>query len=100
MIALTHVPSPNLDAGLRTYVGREPIDFGLALRQHEGYCRALRDGGASVRTLDVNRGLPDSVFIEDTAVVLDEVAVLAAMGDPARRAEPAGVEPVLREYRE
>jgi dimethylargininase len=100
MLALTHVPSPNLDAGLRTYVGRVPIDFGRAVRQHEDYCRALRDCGAAVRTLDVNRGLPDSVFIEDTAVVLDEVAVLAAMGDPARRAEPAGVEAVLREYRE
>jgi dimethylargininase len=49
--------------------------------------------------LDVNRDHPDGVFIEDTAVVLDEAAILASMGAPARRQEPAGVEPVLREYR-
>ncbi len=100
MIALTHVPSPNLEQGQRTYVGRVPIDLALAGRQHEAYCRMLRDCGAAVRTLDVNRELPDSVFIEDTAVVLDEVAVLASMGAPARRAEPAAVEPELWKYRE
>ena len=100
MLALTHVPSPNMDEGLRTYVGRAPIDPGLAVRQHEDYCRLLRACGAEVRTLDVNRDLPDCAFIEDTAVVLDEVAVLASMGDAARRAEPAGVEPELRKYRE
>jgi dimethylargininase len=99
MLALTHVPSPNLDQAQRTYVGRVPIDLALAGRQHEAYCRMLRDCGATVRTLDVNRDLPDSVFIEDTAVVLDEVAVLASMGAPSRRAEPAGVEPELRKYR-
>jgi dimethylargininase len=60
----------------------------------------LRRSGADVHTLVVNRGLPDSVFIEDTAVVLDEVAVLASMGAPSRRAEPAGIEPVLCKYRE
>jgi dimethylargininase len=100
MIALTHVPSPNLDQAQRTYVGRVPIDLALAGRQHEAYCRLLRECGATVRTLDVNRELPDSVFIEDTAVVLDEVAVLASMGAPSRRAEPAGVEPELRKYRD
>jgi dimethylargininase len=100
MLALTHVPSPNLDQCQRTYVGRVPIDYGRAVRQHEDYCRLLRQCGAAVRTLDVNRALPDSVFIEDTAVVLDEVAVLASMGAPSRRAEPAGVEPELRKYRE
>ena len=60
----------------------------------------LRRCGADVRTLVVNRGMPDSVFIEDTAVILDEVAVLASMGAPSRRAEPAGIEPELRKYRE
>src|SRR5207245_867630 len=42
----------------------------------------------------------DSVFIEDTAIVLDEIAVLASMGVESRRAEPAGIEPVLKEYRQ
>jgi len=100
MLALTHAPSPNLEQCQRTYVARAPIDYGRAVQQHEAYCRMLRRAGAGVRTLDVNHDLPDSVFIEDTAVVLDEVAVLASMGAPSRRAEPAGIEPELRKYRE
>src|SRR5437870_10976384 len=70
------------------------------MRQHGAYCSMLRTCGAEVITLDVNRDLPDCVFIEDTAIVLDEVAVLASMGVESRRAEPAGIEPVLREYRQ
>jgi dimethylargininase len=53
-----------------------------------------------VRTLEVNAELPDSTFIEDTAVILDEVAILCPMGAATRRAEAAGIELVLREYRE
>lgn len=98
MLALTHVPSPNLEQAQRTYVAPTPIDYALALRQHEAYCDMLRQCGARVVTLDVNRDLPDSVFIEDTAIVLDEVAVLASMGAPSRRAEPAGIEPELRRH--
>jgi dimethylargininase len=99
MLALTHLPSPNLESGQRTHVARVPLDYGLAVRQHAAYCQTLRDCGATIHTLEVNRDLPDSTFLEDTAVVLDEVAVLASMGTAARRAEPAGVEAELRKYR-
>jgi dimethylargininase len=99
MLALTHVPSPQMGHGERTHVARVPIDHELALRQHREYCQTLRDCGAGVRTLDVNRDRPDGVFIEDTAVILDEVAVLGSMGTETRRTEPAAMEPVLREYR-
>jgi dimethylargininase len=75
------------------------LDNELAVRQHAEFCRLLRDLGTVVRVLDVNRTLPDSTFIEDTAIVLDEVAVLASMGAAARREEPAGIEPELRKYR-
>src|SRR5437870_2565180 len=100
MLALTHVPSPRMDQCELTHVGRRAIDYGRAVEQHEQYCQMLRRCGVDVRTLDVNRDLPDSVFIEDTAIVLDEIAVLASMGVESRRAEPAGIEPVLREYRQ
>ena len=99
MLALTHIPSPNMDRGQRTHVARTAVDHVLAVRQHAAYCRMLADCGAAVRTLDVNRDLPDSTFIEDTAVVLDEAAVLASMGTPARQGEPAGIEPELRKHR-
>jgi dimethylargininase len=100
VLALTHLPSPDLELGQRTHVERLPIDYALALRQHEAYRTLLRECGCEVRLLDVNRQHPDGVFVEDTAVVLDEVAVLASMGAPARRPEPAGIEPVLLEYRQ
>jgi len=99
MRALTHVPSSNLHHGQRTHVPRQAIDEALALQQHRAYCQMLRDCGAEVRTLDVNRDLPDATFLEDTAIVLDEVAVLASMGTEARRRELAGIEPELRKYR-
>jgi dimethylargininase len=99
LIAITHPPSPRLQDCQRTYVARRRIDFDLARKQHNDYCGALRDCGAEVRTLEVNRNLPDGTFIEDTALVLDELAVVASMGADSRRAEPAAIEPELRRYR-
>jgi dimethylargininase len=90
----------NMYACERTYVPSAAIDHALALRQHAAYCRLLDECGANVVTLDVNAGMPDSAFIEDTAIVLDEVAVLSSMGATSRRAEPARIEPVLRERRD
>jgi dimethylargininase len=100
MIALTHRPSTNMAACQRTYVPQAAINLELAERQHAAYCRALAEHGAQVRTLDVNTSLPDCAFIEDSAIVLDEVAILCPMGTDSRRAEPGRIEPVLREYRE
>ncbi len=99
-LAITHAPSPKMEQGQRTHIGRTAIDFARACRQHEGYCQMLRDCGAEVQVLDVNREWPDSVFVEDTAIVLDEVAVLASMGAEARRGETAGVERELHKHRE
>lgn len=100
IIALTHAPSPNLNACELTHAARLPIDHALAVKQHAAYGEMLRQGGAEVRTLTANLALPDSVFIEDTAIVLDEVAVLASMGAKSRSAEPAGIEPELARYRD
>jgi len=99
-LAITHVPSPRLQHGERTYAGDDVVDFALATIQHEGYRDALRACGADVTMLDVNRDMPDSVFVEDTAIVLDEVAVMMSMGAASRRAEPAGIEAALRPHRE
>ncbi|HSQ28525.1 MAG TPA: arginine deiminase-related protein [Gemmatimonadaceae bacterium] len=100
LVAITHVPSPKLQQGERTYVGHDPIDFALALRQHSAYEDALRACGATVVQLNANRDLADCVFVEDTAIVLDEVAVMLSMGAESRRAEPPAIEAALREYRE
>jgi dimethylargininase len=100
MIALTHLPSPHMADCQLTHVAREAIDCERALAQHAQYCRVLAACGVEVRTLDVCGGLPDCAFIEDTAIVLDEAAILCSLGTPSRRAEPAGIEPELRKYRE
>jgi dimethylargininase len=50
--------------------------------------------------LDVNRTMPDCVFVEDTALVLDELAIMMSPGAESRRGEPAGIEPALRQFRE
>lgn len=99
MLALTHPPSPDLDLGQRTHITRQAVDFAQALEQHATYCRVLRECGCEVRTLEVNRDFPDGTFIEDTAVILDEVAVLASMGTEARRGEPARLVAELQAHR-
>lgn len=98
-IAITNTPSPSLERCELTHLERVSIDYTVALRQHEGYQEMLRACGAEVRALEVNRDHPDGVFIEDTAIVLDEVATLMSMGTASRRAEPVGIEPELRKYR-
>jgi dimethylargininase len=99
-LGITHIPSPSLEQGERTFVGHDAIDGKLAKRQHEHYCDALRHCGVDVVTLDVNRDMPDCVFVEDTAIVLDEIAVMMSPGAESRRGEPAGIEAALRAHRE
>jgi dimethylargininase len=86
--------------GLRTHISRIALDHTAAVDQHCQYCSSLASLGVQVVTLDVNPLAPDAVFIEDTAIVLPELAVLASMGNEARRGEPAAIEPMLRRYRE
>jgi dimethylargininase len=99
LVAITHVPSPTMQDYEHTFVDDQPIDLELARRQHEGYREALGACGADVTVLDVNSGMPDCVFVEDTAIVLDEVAVMMSPGAVSRRREPAGIEPELAKYR-
>jgi dimethylargininase len=100
MIALTHVVSPNIDQCELSFLERSPINYKRAVEQHEHYCELLRDCGLEVIELSMNRSFPDSTFIEDTAVVFDELAIMASMGVESRRREVPGVESVLGHYRD
>ena len=100
MLAVTHAPSPRMASCHRTFAPPAGIDYHTAVRQHAAYCRRLEDTGVDVKKLSVNGAFPDCTFVEDTAIVLDEVAVLASMGIESRRGEPAGIEPELSRYRE
>src|ERR1044071_550756 len=99
IVALTREPARALDACELTYRGREPIDARVAAAQHRGYCEALEACGARVVTLPAVDELPDSVFVEDTAVVLEEVAVLTRPGVGSRRGEVSLIEPEVARLR-
>ena len=73
LVALVRPASPALQHGERSHIGREPIDFALAQQQHARYVQALTDAGARIVEVPVAPELPDSVFIEDTALVMELV---------------------------
>jgi len=97
--AITRKVSPTITRCELTHLQRELIDVSRALAQHEAYEQALADLGCRVVSLAAEPGLPDSVFIEDTAVVLDQLAVVMRPGAASRRAETPAVARVLAEYR-
>src|SRR5205085_404723 len=77
--AFTRSVSPLISNCELTYIEQTPIDFDLAVSQHAAYEDALRDLGATVTRLD-GEGFADGVFIEDTAIVLDEIAIICRSG--------------------
>jgi dimethylargininase len=99
LLALVRPPSPSLQQGERSYIGRDPINFSLAEQQHANYVAALREAGAEIVEVAAAPELPDAVFIEDTALVLDTIAVIARPGAESRRAETPAVAEVLERYR-
>lgn len=83
-----------------SFIGRDRIDLALARGQHDAYCEALQALGCEVVRLPVLQGHPDAVFVEDTALVLDEVAVLTRPGAASRRGEVAAIAEALRPHRD
>jgi len=98
-IAITREVSPAIDRCELTHLARIPIDVGLAREQHHRYEEALSDLGYVILRLPAERDLPDSVFVEDIAVVLDEMAILTRPGALSRRAEIESVAAALAPHR-
>ena len=99
LTALTHEPSANLANCELTFVKQEKISNFKAQKQHLAYCEKLRNLGVNVITLLENAHLPDSVFVEDTAIVLDEIAIITAMGAKSREQEIDLISNKLSEFR-
>ena len=97
--ALTREVPPTIVQCELTHLRREPIDLPRAVEQHRQYQRALTELGCTIQRLTPLPDLPDSVFVEDTAVVLPELAVITRPGAASRRAEVTSVSHALREYR-
>jgi len=100
LTALTRLPGPELARCELTHLPRQPIDPVLAVAQHRAYQIALRVEGLRVIELPADPAQPDGVFVEDTAVVLDEIAVLTSPAPPSRRGERAAVEDALAPFRQ
>jgi dimethylargininase len=98
-IAITRKVSPAITRCELTHLQREPIDLALAAEQHAAYERQLADLGCRVVSLPAEPELPDSVFVEDTAIVVDELAVVMRPGAEPRRGETPSVARVLAEHR-
>ncbi|MFC4147261.1 dimethylargininase [Micromonospora mangrovi] len=96
-IALVRRPGDRLTDGLVTHIARSDVDVARARRQHEAYRAALAEAGWEVREVAPADDCPDAVFVEDTVVVCDDLAVLTRPGAPQRRPEIAGTEKTVRE---
>jgi dimethylargininase len=98
-VAITRKVPPSIGRCELTHLERRDIDVARAAAQHEAYERCLERLGCRVVSLPAEPELPDSVFVEDAAVVLDELAVMTRPGAESRRAETASIAKVLADYR-
>jgi dimethylargininase len=87
LLAYTRAVSPTLANCELTHLEREPINVARAMAEHAAYERTLRRLGLAVRRLAPAPQLPDAVFVEDTAVVFDELAIITRPGAESRRPE-------------
>lgn len=99
LLAVTRAISEAFNRCELTHLARAPIDLDRARAQHRAYERALEDAGCTIVRVEAAPGLPDSVFVEDAAVVLDEVAIIMRPGAASRRAETPAVAGLLGGYR-
>jgi dimethylargininase len=99
MRAIVRQPSEALCRCELTFREREPIDLQRAAEQHRAYVTALESRGVVVEVIPASAELPDGVFVEDTALVLDECAIVTRPGADSRLPETAAIADALRPHR-
>jgi len=99
MIAITRDISRSINACELTHLEPQTIDVTLAELQHREYRDLLATLGLEVLRIPADDAYPDCVFIEDTAIVLDDLAVITRPGAPSRRGETRAVADVLERHR-
>ena len=93
--AIVRLPGRSVVDGLRAGAGPSPV-FERVLAEHAAYVEGLRQAGVRVTVLDALEQFPDSVFVEDPALVFSEAAILLRPGAPSRLAEAEALAPVLQ----
>jgi len=99
LTAITRGVSPAIVNCELSFITRQPIDLKLAEAQHRTYEQLLEKLGARVISLPAEPALPDSMFVEDPALVLDELAVIMPLGTASRRPEAESLARALQAYR-
>jgi dimethylargininase len=99
LVVLTRAVSLRIAECELTFIDRQGIDYSRAVQQHSQYQQLLRDLGAKLIELPSDDQCPDCCFLEDTALILDEVAVITRPGSEGRRREVDGVAPTIMKYR-
>src|SRR6266699_6826635 len=99
LTAITRAVSPAIVHCELSFIDRKPIDLAVAQKQHHAYENLLGQLGARVISLPAEPALPDSMFVEDPAIVLDELAVILPLGTGTRRREAASLAQVLAKFR-
>lgn len=99
LTAITREVSPSINECELAFHTRQPIDVAKAIVQHKAYRDCLAGLGIRIVCLPAEPELPDGVFVEDAAVVVDEVAVISIMGAPSRRPEASSLADMLSRYR-
>ncbi len=99
LTAITRAVSPGIVNCELTFVARQPIDLAKAEEQHRAYQALLEKFGARVVSLRPEPALPDSMFVEDPAIVLDELAIVFPLGTEKRRPEAASIAQALAKFR-
>jgi dimethylargininase len=99
LTAITRAVSPAIVRCELSFIGRQPINLTTAQEQHRAYENLLGKLGAHVISLPTEPDLPDSMFVEDPAIVLDELAVILPLGSETRRREAASIAQALAKFR-
>jgi len=99
LTAITRAVSPAIVNCELSFIPRQPIDLQIARAQHRAYEHLLEKLGARVVSLPAEPNLPDSMFVEDPAVVLDELAVIFPLGTESRRPEAASLAQAISKFR-
>jgi len=99
LTAITRAVSSSITQCELSYIKRKPIDLEKARAQHHAYEALLAKLGTKVTSLPEERDLPDSMFVEDPAIVLNEVAVICSLGTETRRKEAASLAAALEPHR-
>jgi dimethylargininase len=99
LTAITRAVSPAIVNCELSFIDRKPIDLTTAQQQHHAYEKLLGNLGARVISLPAEPDLPDSMFVEDPAIVLDELAVILPLGTETRRREAVSLAQSLARFR-